>query len=768
MRQWYAHNLEYVHPTVQGTVLALVAALMTATQLPDRIINSLPAPGGLFRSLLIRSDGTQRNLCQLSGCVVAAVLLGQWIAETTARFGIELTPERLWQFGILMATLIVYTLRNPSYLGGSIVWSAAGYAALCYFSGVESSNSVLIIGSSTTAIAASAVGLLFLNSLGYLRQHSSFRELRDRILTEPSRQSTLGDPTLDGLTRAFVVPLCDLSLVTLGSLVVLYHLPILILVNFVDSVPANPLLFNPLATTAAVIWLIAAGVLGKQWSPAVTGIAVLPVCVSGLAVEASPMIQSPGWYSIIWAATSAICYFIASHRLNLIATSVARTSALWLMTVLAASCLWLSIPVRLAAGIVLASFFIIDSDAWSRSKRTWLAIAANIQLLYLVAAFGGVNGLVMTALMDADLMLAIPLMLIGTAISISLFDRESNVLQSSICRQWSLVLRAGSTVLILMSFRPADFGPGHSSTLMTGLTITAIIEFRCGIRRQDSRHIWFSLGMPCVAVLWLMQHGFIEFGNNTIQFVLLAAAGVCLTASPYCHKDSPYEIAAFPLLIIGQILPGLVALVCAGQTVLTSGLLVTGVHSLAMFSAAALYFHQALVTRQRRFALGALGILNLSLLLLCNSLGLRDAQFYMVPIGLSIIGFVELMKQQLPKSCHDLLRYIGALMILVSPTFEIVEGSWLHLLTLMVFSVVVVLLAIGLRLKALLYTGSAFLLADLVGMVVRSTVDHPNLLWVSGVVLGAVVITFAAFCENHRDRLLQRIRFLSAELAMWR
>ena len=89
------------------------------------------------------------------------------------------------------------------------------------------------------------------------------------------------------------------------------------------------------------------------------------------------------------------------------------------------------------------------------------------------------------------------------------------------------------------------------------------------------------------------------------------------------------------------------------------------------------------------------------------------------------------------------------------------------MLNLLALSVLVILLSIGLRLRALIHTGTAFLLADLVMMVVRSTHDYPSLLWISGLALGVAVIVLAAVCERHREQLLSRIRLLSAELATW-
>jgi hypothetical protein len=89
------------------------------------------------------------------------------------------------------------------------------------------------------------------------------------------------------------------------------------------------------------------------------------------------------------------------------------------------------------------------------------------------------------------------------------------------------------------------------------------------------------------------------------------------------------------------------------------------------------------------------------------------------------------------------------------------------LLTLMVASVAIVLVSIGLRARALMYTGTAFLIADLMAIVVRGSVDRPNLLWIAGITLGGAVIALAAVAENHREALLQRVRLLAANIGDW-
>jgi hypothetical protein len=221
------------------------------------------------------------------------------------------------------------------------------------------------------------------------------------------------------------------------------------------------------------------------------------------------------------------------------------------------------------------------------------------------------------------------------------------------------------------------------------------------------------------------------------------------------------------MLYIGLSCPALLTAMAVLRELSGPTVTIDPLNTLTLFGSAAVYFHQGLVRSRRRYLILALAITNAALMLTWRGLHIYDAQAYCVPVGLSIIAMVQLLKRELPKSAHDPLRYAGALVMLVSPMFAIVGGSWLHLFTLLALCVFVILLAIGLRLRALVHTGAAFLLADLVMMVIRSSIDHPSLLWICGLALGGGVIALAAFCERHREQVLSRIRLLSAELATW-
>ncbi|MGE4002826.1 MAG: hypothetical protein AB7I48_21730, partial [Planctomycetaceae bacterium] len=228
-----------------------------------------------------------------------------------------------------------------------------------------------------------------------------------------------------------------------------------------------------------------------------------------------------------------------------------------------------------------------------------------------------------------------------------------------------------------------------------------------------------------------------------------------------------WSVLSRPFLQTGLSLPVLTVL--AG--VIRHSLLPTpewlGINSLALLAAAAFYFWRGLEQRTPSLLIGSAAILNVASLLLWRELSYSDPQFYMVPLGLSLLGLIELLKPQIASQHVDPLRYIGALTILVSPTFHIVGGSWLHILTLMVASVVITLTAIGLRVRALMYAGTAFLAADIVAMVVRGGMHNTNLLWIAGILVGAAVIGLAAYCERHREEMLQRLRLIAAELETW-
>jgi len=332
---------------------------------------------------------------------------------------------------------------------------------------------------------------------------------------------------------------------------------------------------------------------------------------------------------------------------------------------------------------------------------------------------------------------------------------------------WTALLRTGFLLLALTSFAVPTYDVGLLIVILAGFAIAVVTEVAQAVRRQQETFVWSACTVAGMAAIFLASQGILTFGAGISQFVLLGLSVTGLSLAHLASRRERLGIIRRPMHLIGQTLPTLVAGMAVVRELSGHPDVHSSLNAMALMLSAGIYFQQAMVTRRRSFALLAAAIMNVGLMLLFRSLQYSALEFYLVPVGLSVLAFVEPLKKELPATSHDPLRYVGALTILVSPMFEVLGGSWVHIFTLMVLSVLVILASIGLRIRVLVYAGSAFLLADLVAMVVHTTIANPMLLWVGGVALGIAVIALAAFCENHREKLLARIRFLSAELATW-
>jgi len=330
---------------------------------------------------------------------------------------------------------------------------------------------------------------------------------------------------------------------------------------------------------------------------------------------------------------------------------------------------------------------------------------------------------------------------------------------------WGGLLRLSSFALLLGCFATAELSSTSVVLLVIASLMMAIQEFLVAARERREAGVWLAMGIVGMCALILLVHGwlFINSGYGVLVAVLVGLLMQWL--STICTKYKSFAVASRPLRVVGLTLPLLVT----GFGIVSLVLLPTSMPwiALAIFMAAFSHAYQGWTTGQRWHVWLAITIANIGIANLNRMWGFEDLQLYLAPIGISVLGLVELMKREIPVSAHKPIRIVGSLFILVSPIFDIVAGSWWHMFSLMVLSVLVVLIAIGLRVRVLMFTGIAFLFADLLAMLVRSAIDHPQMLWASGLSLGLLVMAIAAICEVYRERLLSRMRFLSSELATW-
>lgn len=298
-------------------------------------------------------------------------------------------------------------------------------------------------------------------------------------------------------------------------------------------------------------------------------------------------------------------------------------------------------------------------------------------------------------------------------------------------------------------------------------SVLTLDRFRTAVRTIDPEAVWIGLGTIAMGYGYLVVFSVLPLNSVITLGIGLAAGFLFSTLARSCRQSENYAVFAQPFGQVGFTLPAVVALISAMGSFFHLMPIGTGMHSLLILGTAMYYFIRWLEARDQTSLLMATAIFNVSQMLLWHELSWIDPQLYLMPLGLSLIGLAEGLPRELRADLKTMLRYAGALVILLSPLFHILDGSWLPLLTLMAASLGISVLSLGLRSRPLLYSGTAFLVADLVALVIRGSLERTDVLWVVGIALGTSVIALAAYCENHRELVVQRLRMLSATLQTW-
>ncbi len=358
---------------------------------------------------------------------------------------------------------------------------------------------------------------------------------------------------------------------------------------------------------------------------------------------------------------------------------------------------------------------------------------------------------------------------IGSA-TLLVWDRYQQVddkLSNDIAWTQSNLLQIISTVALTSCFVSVFIQSHRTMSAEIAMTLTALIavatnQLMAAIKTDAPIHGWGLLGALAAGVVYLLLAFSLPVYGLVPAIVLLVASFLAEGLGRRLQHKAAFRTPVQTTSFGGAIAAAIMAAIQSP----------TPASSLVMLFAAGLFFWKGMNTRDTKGThvplFGVSAIITIATLwrTLFN-FHYGDPQLYLIPTGIIVLAFVEVLRRDLPTSLANALRYGGALCILVSPTFEIIGGSWLHMFVLMVSSVLLIMLSMGVRAKALLYVGTGFLAADLVAMGVRGCLDQPSLLWLAGIGVGVVVLFVAAVAENGRERLLQRMRILSATLDTW-
>ncbi len=757
----HAFVTEVLGVAVDASFTLLVGALASAVlALPGRKLDQLTA-----RWLPEADRSAATPLCEATGLLGAIVLSFGWMYFSLQTIT---TPTVMAAGGLLAVLLLTQAQRAKDVV-------LTEYAV--FFTVAVPTLLAISTGAGLTGIITAC--LLTLGALWLLvlllarRSESQFVSTFGNAIM---RQSAIA---FGIVTTLFVWPRALWVLVT-GSVEVDWMIPLLTFAWMLGST-----LYHRSAIAAGATWI--SGLL------LVSNAAVCGLPVSNFDVRS--------WVPVAWASLSIACLLIRRPRSESLAVlcETSHSAARFTLGLIAgSSLLYLSEPVRVAG--VMASLGVIIDGMRQRNKLVrglgWMAlnwqVFAAVMLAYSphlrwiidvsrqdleVAALVAAGTMSLQALLWRLAISTQPAQPVGSIETADKRPTDNGPIELAdlvAAQRRLLFLVTGFSLSMHLISTTNALTVGAAALLIGTYCMLAVDCLLSARRRADAEQsgeaeglVWLAQVIAVIAIGHLIHCGVIIVGSGLSLFMTLGYGLIAMGISRAARSSSSWSYLSRPLAVTSTVLPAVTVLLGVMRHASGSSSQWLGMNSLALLSAAGIYFWRGLEDRSKGFLVSSGVILNVACLLLWNELSWSDPQCFMIPLGLTLLGLVELLRDELPEASRNPLRYAGSLVILVSPTFHIVSGSWGHLFSLMLMSVLVALVGMGLRIRAMLYLGTAFLTADLLAMVIRGGVDNPSVLWLSGIGLGSAVITLAAYCERHREQLMQRLRLVAAELEAW-
>ncbi len=147
----------------------------------------------------------------------------------------------------------------------------------------------------------------------------------------------------------------------------------------------------------------------------------------------------------------------------------------------------------------------------------------------------------------------------------------------------------------------------------------------------------------------------------------------------------------------------------------------------------------------------------------------QHPQLWVIPPALSLLAIVQILKDRLPREQVVASRYMATTSIYVASTAEvfiqgIAEAPWLPIV-LAGLSIAGIISGIALRIRAMLWLGSMFLCVAMFTVIWHAAVDlEQTWVWyVSGIVMGVLILTMFALFEKRREQL----KGLVSKLQTW-
>lgn len=752
------------------TSLSVLATILTALKPLDRLINQLPQPSPAWDRDLANIFGEPNQISLRWSSALSIILVPLWamwclrgLLLNIADYPLQVIANPSLQDAMnnlgglalvaLLTNFALATIRTRSVYYSLAMW------VMVVFSGVTTAFYMQVpiqfIANGAT-LAFVVVNLVTLISLRKLLSGCTLEAYSQLLSNRPERIAQRS------MTAAFLLPLHTISVAALMFLIGILIIP---------SVLASNVMLQGLhfavSAIAVLAWLVALKVGLRNRIAGIGAAVAFPLICSSVLLTSGLLPITHSTLPLVWTLAAVAVSIVAYRSEPQEQFSIQTASLCWVLLCAVLSLSSFEFVARVTAFVALGSLAITERFRLKRQGWTTLAIAANVQVVMVVAGLSGLSSWSVIPMHPELALSVLPKVLATLAFSAIVWDVRRLQLDEELRIAFASVLRVCFVLAAILTLAIQTPGQIDIAIMLVAFAVAVVVEFVEAMRKQHVAHVWTSFAIVASALAWLIVHQQLVIGTGVSQVALIALSGTGLLTSLAIREHHRLGFAAKPFEQLGLTCPAVVVGLTLFRTAMGVPALLPGIDSAMLLFAAAIYFYRGVANSNRGLLIAAAAIFNIALAHLWLTLGLSDSQLYLVPLGLTIIGMVELLKKEIPVAAHNTIRNIGSLVILVSPVIQILTGSWLHMVTLMLLSVLVILLAIGLRIRTLVYMGTAFLLADLVAMVIQSAVANPGMLWIGGLATGVAVIALAAYCENHREQLLSKIRILNAELATW-
>ncbi len=143
-------------------------------------------------------------------------------------------------------------------------------------------------------------------------------------------------------------------------------------------------------------------------------------------------------------------------------------------------------------------------------------------------------------------------------------------------------------------------------------------------------------------------------------------------------------------------------------------------------------------------------------------------QMYLIPVSLSVLLLAHLHRQELKSNVLMATRLLALSVFYASATLDVfLQQQFLVFLLALGISFLGIIIGIALRIKIFLYTGTAFLVLNVLGQLIQfypeQRLAKAFVLMGLGVVITAGMIGF----QIKKEQIMQKIRIIRADLAEW-